>query len=76
MYWQRNLLLLKTVSENGVANVVELRGDALEQLQKSIDRVVHEGAAHVTVVVTYAGGHQIVLNPTSAPDHLKAVGFR
>ncbi len=74
---ESNLLFINTVSGEGVSNIVELHGDAMEQIQKSIDRAIREGAAHATVVITYPGGQQVIISPSvRESDALKVVGFR
>lgn len=61
-----------------MAFVHELHRNPLDMLQRSLDRLVRDGAAHAAVVVTYPGGRQIVLKSTSAEAAVlqQAANFR
>ena len=61
-----------------MSNVIELRSDPLETISRAMDRVVLDGAAHVTLIVTYPNGQQVMLKSTNqeADSFLDASGFQ
>lgn len=61
-----------------MSNVVELHGDALDSIKRTLDRLVREGASHVALVVTYPGGQQVVLRSSNLEDasYQKVAGFQ
>jgi len=58
--------------------IVHIKKDQTNTLQRIIDRLIAEGAAHATLVITYPDGRQDVLrsSQSSASLPLQASVFR
>ena len=60
-------------------NVVAITQDKTETMQRILDRLVSDGAAHAALIVTYPDGEQVVLRSVSQPLDVslpKVSGFR
>ena len=58
--------------------IVQIKKDHTNTLQRIIDRLVAEGAAHATLVITYPDGRQAVLRASQSNEvfPLLASGFQ
>lgn len=65
--------------KNNKMNVVAITKDQTDTMQRILDRLVAEGAAHAALIVTYPDGEQVVLRAVcdqQTTAFQKASGFR